>query len=103
LTLYDTAPVDQRWYGGLYGARADLVAAQVYADQLDDAADQMEQLLVVPVELRTNRLVQRARRVQGMVAGRRFQGGPVASRLIGQTEVFVADAAASRALPPATP
>ncbi len=103
LDLYASTPADQRWYGGVYGAHADLAAARIYSDDLADAADHMEQLLLAPVDLRTSRLVQRARRVQTTVAGRRYRGSPTAARLTGQAEAFVADATAARALPSSTP
>lgn len=102
LDLYRDTPPEQRWYGGVHGARADLVAAQIYAGELNDASRQMQELLDAPAEVRTSRLVQRARKVQALAGAPRFRGDTTARALIGQAEAFVADASAVRALP-ATP
>jgi hypothetical protein len=99
LDLYRDTPPEQRWYGGVHGARADLVAAQIYAEELDDATAQMQLLLDSPTDVRTSRLVQRARKLQALAGAPRFRGNGTARQLIGQAEAFVADASAVRALP----
>lgn len=98
LTLYESAQPEDRWVGGEYGARADLVAAHVLSDAIEQAERDAVPLLELPADHRTERLVLRARHLQNELADRRFRGNPGARRLGSELEGFVYDSA-RRALP----
>lgn len=98
LTLYREAVPEDRWVGGEFGARADLVAAYVMSDVINQAETEAAPLLGLPPDHRTERLVLRARSLQHELADRRFRGNAGAARLGRELEGFIADSA-RRALP----
>jgi hypothetical protein len=98
LTLYKSASPQDRWVGGEFGARADLVAAHVLSDSLEQAERDAVPLLELPPDHRTERLVLRARHLQHELADRRFRGSAEAARLSSAIEGFIYDSA-RRALP----
>jgi hypothetical protein len=92
LSLYKEAPPQDRWYGGEFGARADLVAAYVLAGDLDMAETELAPLMDMPVDRRTERLLQRAHRIQRDLCGHRFRGDDRAAQLSVEMEGFISDA-----------
>jgi hypothetical protein len=98
LTLYAQASPQDRWIGGEFGARADLVTAHVLANSLDQAERDAAPLLELPSDYRSEPLVLRARNLQHELADRRFRGNAEAARLSSELEGFIYDSA-RRALP----
>jgi tetratricopeptide (TPR) repeat protein len=99
--LYEEAPEENRWYGGVNGARADLVTAHVLARDLGKALAALQPILELEEDFRTYPVVQRLLQVQPELAARHFQGSPDARGLAGAIEYFIASSQ-PHALPAAT-
>lgn len=99
LGLYEQAPSAERYYGALFGARADLVAAHVLTEQLEEAETTMQPMLELPVAHRTEGVVRRLRRLGHGLGHNRYATSPVARRVAGHIEEFMAEVP-PRALPP---
>jgi len=99
LDLYTKAPAAERYYGAQFSARADLVAARILTDKLDEAEDTMRPVLDMPVHYRTEGVILRLRRLQHTLGHNRYASSTPARRVSGHIEAFMADAS-PRALPP---
>jgi hypothetical protein len=99
LNLFAEAPEHERWIGGEYGARLDLVAALVIEGNLTEAEDEMRPVLALPPAQRTERLTQRVRALRTATTRPRHRALPAARRLGDMVEHFVSEAG-PRALPP---
>ncbi|MFJ2087544.1 hypothetical protein ACIOBK_33805 [Micromonospora chokoriensis] len=100
LSLYESEPAADRWYGGEYGARADLVAALVMAGDLEAAESRFEHLIGLPVPQRSERIVRRVNRLVRTLDKRSYAESPSARRMVGMLRAFAADNA--QALVPAS-
>lgn len=98
LDLFAGAPVHERWIGGEYGARLDLVAAHVIDGNLADAETAMLPVLDLPPTQRTERLTRRVRALRAATTRPQHRAVPAARRLGDMVEHFVAEAG-PRALP----
>ncbi|MEU8655295.1 hypothetical protein [Actinoplanes philippinensis] len=101
ITLYEEAPAESRWHGGVNGARADLVIAHVLAQDLEKARAALQPILELNEDLRTYPVIQRLLQVRPELAARHFQGSPDARSLAGAIEHFIASSQ-PHALPAAT-
>lgn len=90
IELYEEAPAESRWYGGVNGARADLVTAHVLAQELEEAQVALQPILELEEGLRTFPVVQRLLQVRPELAARHFHGSPDARSLAGAIEYFIA-------------
>ena len=98
LELFAEAPDHERWIGGEYGARLDLVAALVIEGNLAGAEEEMRPVLDLPPIQRTERLTQRVRALRAATTRPPHRATPAARRLGDMVEHFVSEAG-PRALP----
>ena len=98
LELFSEAPEHERWIGGEYGARLDLVAALVIEGNLAEAETEMRPVLDLPPTQHTERLTQRVRALRMATTRPQHRATPAARRLGDMVEHFVSDAG-PRALP----
>lgn len=84
-------PGEHHGYGCEALAHVDLATARLRAGELDGAAATLAQVLSLPSAKRIDAVPQRLSRVRSELAGRRFQGSPLARSLDEQIEEFSSD------------
>ncbi|MET8147606.1 hypothetical protein ACIBSW_06735 [Actinoplanes sp. NPDC049668] len=87
--LYKQASAENRWSGGINGARADLVTAHVLARDLAQARAALQPILALDQGLRTYPIMQRLLRVRPELTASHFRGSPDARDLSGAIEHFI--------------
>jgi hypothetical protein len=100
LESFAVSPPHERWIGGEYGARLDLVAATVIEGDWSQAADAMEPVMALPGEQHTERLTQRVRALRATASRPGLRSVRSARHLSEMAEDFIADSG-PQPLPPA--
>ncbi|GAA2775236.1 hypothetical protein [Saccharopolyspora taberi] len=98
IDLYQQDPPERRRLGELSLARLDLAAARLGQENLEGAADQVQQVLAVAHRRRTDSVVRRLRQLTGTLQRPRFQTSALAVDLHDQIVTFC-DAPAPAGLP----
>ena len=98
IELYKADPPEQRRLGELCLARLDLAAARLGRDDLDGAADQLQDVLAIAVQRRTDSVARRLHQVGRTLHRPRYQTSALAVDLYDQIHSFTRVSA-----PPALP
>jgi hypothetical protein len=98
IELYEADPPEQRRLGELCMARLDLTAARLGRDDLDGAAEQLQSVLAIAVQRRTDSVARRLNQVGRALQRPRYQTSTLALDLHDQIRSFTRPSA-----PPALP